>query len=137
MFKPIYQVPKAGSTLSMPWYKAIVSSTGSTTRYLMDNYPGVVFRVVGQEERDGIIFRISEFLKDGKVIVHSTVEMPVAKNPPEFIEEIRIQKKPIGDILKLNGYAVERKITDHDTVYKEYVMVGDVYIRIKELYYDF
>ncbi len=121
----------------MPWYKAIVNSTGSTTRYLLDNYPGVVFRVVGQEEKDGVIFRISEFLKDGKVIVHSTVEMPVDKNPPEFIGEIRRQALPIGDILKLNGYVVERKITDHDTVFKEYVMVGDVYIKIKELYYDF
>ncbi len=121
----------------MPWYKAIVNSTGSTTRYLMDNYPGVVFRVVGQEERNGVIFRVSEFLKEGKVIVHSTVEMPVDKNPPEFIEEIRRQALPIGDILKLNGYAVERMITDHDTVYKEYVMAGDVYIKIKELYYDF
>ncbi len=137
MFKPIYPQPKAGSTLSMPWYKAIVNSTGSTTRYLMDNYPGVVFRVVGQEERNGVIFRVSEFLKEGKVIVHSTVEMPVDKNPPEFIEEIRRQALPIGDILKLNGYAVERMITDHDTVYKEYVMAGDVYIKIKELYYDF
>ncbi len=136
MFKPIYPQSKAGSTLSMPWYKAIVNSTGSTTRFLMDNYAGVEFRVVGQEEKNGSIFRISEFLKDGKVIVHSTVEMPVDKNPPEFVEEIRRQALPIGDILKLNGYTVERRITDHDTVYKEYVMVGDVYIKIKELYYD-
>ena len=135
MFKPIYP-PKAGSTLSMPWYKAIVNSSESTTRYLEDNYPDVVFRVVGQEERDGVIFRISEFLKDGKVIVHSTVEMPVDKNPAGFIEEIRRQALPIGDILKQNGYAVKRMITDHDTVYKEYVMVGDVYIKIKELYYE-
>lgn len=120
----------------MPWYKAIVRSTESTTRYLKDNYPGVVFRIVGQEEKDGMIFRISEFLLNGKVIVHSTVEIPVDKNPLEFIEEIRFQKKPIGDILKHNGYMVERKITDHDTVFKEYVMVGDVYIKIKELYYE-
>ncbi|MDI6896966.1 hypothetical protein [Methanocella conradii] len=136
MFKPIYSSLQVGSTLSMPWYKAIISSAESTTRYLMDNYPGVVFRVVGQEEKNGVIFRVSEFLKDGKVIVHSTVEMPVDKNPPEFIDEIRAQKKPIGDILKQNGYVVERRITDHDTVFKEYVMVGDVFIKIKELYYD-
>jgi hypothetical protein len=64
------------------------------------------------------------------------VEMPVDKNPPDFIEEIRRQVTPIGDILKQNGYQVERVITDHDTVYKEYVMVGDVFIRIKELYYE-
>jgi hypothetical protein len=121
----------------MPWYNAIIDSAESTTRYLMDNYPGVVFRVVRQEERNGVIFRISEFLKDGKVIVHSTVEMPVDRNPPEFIEEIRARRKPIGDILKQNGYVVERRITDHDTVFKEYVMEGDVYIKIKELYYDF
>lgn len=120
----------------MPWYKSIVNSTESTTRFLMDNYPGVEFRVVGQEESGGVIFRISEFVKDGKVIVHSTVEMPVDRNPPEFIEEIRRQSLPIGDILRLNGYVVERRITDHDTVFKEYEMVGDVYIRIKELYYE-
>ena len=120
----------------MPWYKAIINSTGSTTRYLMDNFAGVEFRVVGQEEKNGAIFRISEFLKDGKVIVHSTVEMPLDRNPPGFIEEIRRQTLPIGDILRLNGYNVERRITDHDTVYKEYEMAGDVYIRIKELYYD-
>lgn|SRR5512146_1826794 len=136
MFNPIYSKTKAGSTPSMPWYKAIINSTGSTTRYLMDNYVGVEFRVVGQEEKDGVIFRISEFLKDGKVIVHSTVEMPVARNPPEFVEEIRRQVTPIGDILRLNGYNVERHITDHDTVFKEYEMVGDVYIKIKELYYE-
>jgi hypothetical protein len=137
MFNSIYSSSaKVRNTLSMPWYKAIVNSTESTTRYLMDNYVGVEFRVVGQEEKDGVIFRISEFVKDGKVIVHSTVEMPVDKNPAEFIKEIRGQVTPIGDILRLNGYVVERRITDHDTVYKEYVMVGDVYIKIKELYYD-
>jgi hypothetical protein len=120
----------------MPWYKAIVNSTGSTTRHLMDNYAGVEFRVIGQEEKDGAIFRISEFLKDGKVIVHSTVEMPVDRNPPEFIDEIRRQVTPIGDLIRQYGYNIERRITDHDTVYKEYEMVGDVYIKIKELYYD-
>lgn len=102
----------------------------------MDNYMGVEFRVVGQEEKNGAIFRISEFLKDGKVIVHSTVEIPLDQNPIGFIEEIRLQKTPIGDILRQNGYVVERRITNHDTVFKEYVMYGDVYIRIKELYYD-
>jgi hypothetical protein len=102
----------------------------------MDNYAGVEFKVVGQNERDGVIFRISEFLKDGKVIVHSTVEMPIDRNPAQFIEEIRRQVTPIGDILRLNGYSVERRITDHDTVFKEYEMVGDVYIKIKELYYE-
>ena len=102
----------------------------------MDNYAGVEFRVVGQEEKDGVIFRISEFLKDGKVIVHSTVEMPVARNPPEFIEEMRRRVIPIGDAIRMNGYSVEYRITDHDTVFKEYEMVGDVYLRIKELYYE-
>ena len=120
----------------MPWYKAIVNSTESTTRFLMDNYAGVEFKVVGQEEKDGTIFRISEFLKDGKIIVHSTVEMPVARNPPEFIEEMRRQAMPIGDVIRQNGYKIEYRITDHDTVFKEYEMVGDVYIKIKELYYE-
>ena len=120
----------------MPWYKAIVNSTESTTRHLMDNYSGVEFKVVGQEEKDGTIFRISEFLKDGKVIVHSTVEMPINRNPPVFIEEMRRQVTPIGDVIRMNGYHVERRITDHDTIYKEYEMVGDVYIRIRELYYE-
>lgn len=120
----------------MPWYKAIVNSTGSTTRFLMDNYAGVEFRVVGQEEKDGNIIRTSEFVKDGKIIVHSTVEMPIDKNPPEFIKEMREQIKPIGDVIRQYGYSVERRITAHDTVFKEYEMVGDVLIKIAELYYD-
>jgi hypothetical protein len=136
MFKPIYNPTKAGSTLSMPWYKAIVNSTESTTRFLMDNYAGVEFRVVGQEEKGGSIIRTSEFVKGGKVIVHSTVDMPVDKNPPEFIKEIREQVKPIGDLIRQYGYVVERRITAHDTIFKEYEMVGDVSIRITELYYD-
>jgi hypothetical protein len=136
MFNSIYSSTKARSTLSMPWYKAIVNSTESTTRYLMDNYAGVEFKVVGQEEKGGTIYRISEFLKDGKVIVHSTVEMPIERNPPEFIDEMRRQITPIGDAIRQNGYNVERRITDHDTVFKEYEMVGDVFIKIKELYYE-
>jgi len=136
MFKPIYHPAKAGSTLSMPWYKSIINSTGSTTRFLMDNYPGVEFRVVGQEEKSGSIIRTSEFVLGEKVIVHSTVEMPVDKNPAEFIREMRARSKPIGDVIRDNGYAVERRITAHDTVFKEYEMVGDVSIRITEFYYD-
>jgi len=137
MFKPIYSSPaKAGSTPSMPWYKAIINSTESTTRYLMDNYLGVEFRVVGQEEKDGKIIRISEFVKDGRIIVHSSVEMPVDKNPPEFIKEIRERVKPIGDLIRQYNYAVERRIVNHDTVFKEYEMVGDVLIKITEYYYD-
>jgi len=120
----------------MPWYKEIVNSTGSTTRFLMDNYDGVEFRVVGQEEKNGCIVRTSEFVKDGKVIVHSTVEMPIDKNPSEFIKEMRSQIRPIGDVIRDNGYAVERKITAHDTIFKEYEMVGDVSIRITEFYYN-
>lgn len=120
----------------MPWYKAIVNSTVSTTRYLMDNYAGVEFRVVCQEEKEGAIYRISEFLKDGKVIVHSTVGIPIDRNPPEFIDEILRKVTPIGDLIRHYDYDIERRITDHDTVYKEYEMVGDVYIKIKELYYD-
>src|SRR5208337_5586072 len=111
MFKPIYHPAKAGSTQSMPWYKAIVNSTGSTTRFLMDNYSGVEFRVVGQEEKGGSIIRTSEFVMGDKIIVHSTVEMPIDKNPAEFIKEMRSQIKPIGDVIRDNGYAVERKIT--------------------------
>ena len=136
MFKPIYHSAKAGDTLSMPWYKAIVNSTESTTRFLMDNYAGVEFRVVDQEEKEGNIVRTSEFVKDGKIIVHSMVEMPLDKNPAEFIKEIRGQVRPIGDLIREYGYNIERKITAHNTIFKEYVMVGDVYIKITELYYD-
>ncbi len=137
MFKPIYsKTAKARSTLSMPWYRNIVNSTESTTRYLMDHYVGVEFRVVGQEEKDGNIIRVSEFLKDGKVIVHSSVEMPIDKNPAEFVKEIRGKMTPIGDLIRQYNYAVERRITAHDTIFKEYEMVGDVHIKIKELYYD-
>jgi hypothetical protein len=120
----------------MTWYKAIVNSTVSTTQYLKDHYPGVIFTVVGQEERDGKIIRTSEFLKDGKTIVHSTVEMPVDLNPPEFIRLMRLRVKPIGDVLKENGYRVDRRILSHDTILKEYEMKGDVSMKITEIYYD-
>lgn len=137
MFTPFcFSQTQARSTLSMPWYKAIVNSTDSTTQYLKDNYSGVVFKVVGQEEKDGNIIRTSEFLKDGKVIVHSTVYMPVDENPEEFIRLMREQIKPIGDVLKEHGYRVTRRITAHDTIFKEYEMTGDVAMKITEIYYD-
>jgi hypothetical protein len=120
----------------MTWYNAIVNSTDSTTQYLKDHYSDVIFRVVGQEERDGNIIRTSEFVKDGKIIVHSTVEMPVNLNPPEFIKLMRLRVKPIGDVLKENGYHVERRILSNDTIFKEYEMKGDVSIKITEIYYD-
>jgi hypothetical protein len=120
----------------MTWYNAIVNSTVSTTQYLKDHYSGVIFRVVGQEELDGKIVRTSEFLKDGKIIVHSTVEMPIDLNPPEFIRLMRLRVKPIGDVLKENGYRVDRQITSHDTIFKEYEMKGDVSMKITEIYYD-
>ena len=120
----------------MTWYNAIVNSTVSTTQYLKDNYPDVIFRVVGQEERSGSIIRTSEFVKNGKIIVHSTVEMPVDLNPPEFIKLMRLRVKPIGDVLKENGYRVERRILSNDTIFKEYEMKGDVSIIITEIYYD-
>lgn len=120
----------------MSWYKNIIHSIESTTRYLMDNDPDVAFRVISQEEKDGKIIRISLFLKDQKIIVHSSVEMNVDKNPVEFIEAIRYQNKPIGELIAQYNYSVERKITAHGTSFKEYEMVGDLYIKIKEVYYD-
>lgn len=120
----------------MTWYNAIVNSTVSTTQYLKDHYSDVIFRVVGQEERDGKIIRTSEFVKNGKIIVHSTVEMPVDLNPPEFIKMMRLRVKPIGDVLKENGYRVERRILSNDTIFKEYEMKGDVSMKITEIYYD-
>ncbi len=120
----------------MTWYNAIVNSTDSTTQYLKDHYSDVIFRVVGQEEHDGKIIRTSEFVKNGKIIVHSTVEMPVDLNPPEFIKLMRLRVKPIGDVLKENGYRVERRIVSNDTIFKEYEMKGDVSMKITEIYYD-
>lgn len=120
----------------MTWYTAIVNSTVSTTQFLKDHYAGVVFKVVGQEEHDGNIIRTSEFMKDGKIIVHSTVEIPIDLNPPEFIRLMRLRVKPIGDVIKENGYHVERRITAHDTIFKEYEMQGDVSMKITEIYYD-
>ena len=124
------------SNTTMTWYNAIVNSTVSTTQYLKDHYPDVIFRVVGQEERDGKIIRTSEFVKNGKIIVHSTVEMPVDLNPPEFIKLMRLRVKPIGDVVKENGYRVERRILANDTIFKEYEMKGDVSMKITEIYYD-
>ena len=120
----------------MPWYNVLLNSTLSTTRYLTDNYANVEFKVIGQEEKDGKIFRISEFVMADKIIVHSVVEMSIANNPEKFIDLIRGQVEPIGDILRDYGYKIERKITYHDASTKEYEMVGDVNIKITENYYN-
>jgi hypothetical protein len=120
----------------MPWYHILIESTMSTTRYLEDTYPGVEFRVVGQEERDGHIFRISEFVLGGRIIVHSIVDIPVADNPAKFVEIMRGQLTPIGDALRDNGWKVEREILSHDAASKVYAMKGDVNLKITEKYFN-
>ena len=67
----------------VPWYNVLLNSTLSTTRYLTDHYANVEFRVTGQEERDGHIYRVSEFFLGDRMIVHSTVDIPVPDNPAE------------------------------------------------------
>lgn len=136
MFNSIYSGNRFSEDNNMAWYNVLIESTISTTRYLTDNYAGVEFKVLGQEERDGIIYRTSEFVMNGKVIVHSVVELEVAKNPAQFIELIRGQVIPIGDILRDYGYRVERRILRHDASTKEYEMAGDVNIIITEKYYN-
>jgi hypothetical protein len=97
-----------------PWFEALLDSTLSTTRYLSDTYANVVFKVVGQEERAGHIYRISEFLVGDRVVVHSVVDIPVKDNPAEFIEIMRGRVVPIGDIIRDKRYRVERNILWHD-----------------------
>lgn len=121
---------------TMPWYNILLNSTLSTTRYLTDNYANVDFRVIGQEERDGHIYRISEFVMGDKIIVHSTVDIPVKDNPEKFVEIMRGQITPIGDVLRDNNYRVERQILHHDASSKVYVMKGDVNLQITEKYYN-
>jgi hypothetical protein len=118
-----------------PWFNVLLDSTLSTTRYLSDHYTNVEFRVVGQEERDGHICRISEFLIGDRVIVHSIVDIPVRENPAKFVEIMREQITPIGDALRDNGYRVEREILHHDASSKVYAMRGDVNLKITEQYY--
>ena len=120
----------------MHWYNVLLESTLSTTRYLEDRYADVQFRVIGQEERDGHIFRISEFVLGQKVIVHSVVDIPVATNPAEFVAIMRDRVTPIGDALRDNGWRVERLILAHDAASKVYAMKGDVNLKITEKYYD-
>ncbi len=120
----------------LPWFRVLLNSTKSTTRYLEDNYAGVQFRVVGQEEREGHIFRVSEFIIGSKVIVHSIVDIAVRDNPPEFIAIMRAQVTPIGDALRDNGWRVEREILSHDAASKVYAMKGDVNLKITEKYYN-
>ena len=120
----------------VPWFNILLSSTLSTTRYLTDNYADVDFRVLGQEEREGHIFRVSEFVLGGKVIVHSIVDIPVAENPPEFIAIMRARVTPIGDALRDNGWGVEREILSHDASSKVYAMRGAVNLKITEKYYN-
>ncbi|WP_424358071.1 hypothetical protein [Methanocella sp. MCL-LM] len=120
----------------MPWYNVLLNSTISTTRYLNDNYSNVEFKVIGQEEKNGHIYRISEFIIGNKIIVHSTVDMDVAENPSKFVEIMREQITPIGDALRDNKYIVEREILHHDATSKVYVMKGDVNLKITEKYYN-
>jgi hypothetical protein len=119
----------------VPWFNVLLNSTLSTTRFLTDNYADVEFKVVGQEERDGHIFRVSEFIMGKKVIVHSIVDIPVADNPPEFVAIMREQVTPIGDALRDNGWQVDREILSHDASSKVYAMRGDVNLKITEKYY--
>jgi hypothetical protein len=119
----------------VPWYTVLLDSTLSTTRYLMDNYAEVEFRVVSQEERHGHIFRVSEFVMGKKVIVHSIVDIPARENPREFVEIMREKTTPIGDALRDNNWKVAREILYHDSSSKVYVMKGDVNLKITELYY--
>lgn len=120
----------------VPWFNVLLGSTLSTTRYLTDNYADVEFRVIGQVERDGHIFRKSEFVMDDMVLVHSTVDIPVRDNPEKFIDIMRELATPIGDALRDNGYCVDREILHHDASSKVYVMKGDVNLKITEKYYN-
>jgi hypothetical protein len=120
----------------VPWFNILLNSTLSTTRFLADNYADVGFEVVGQEEKDGHIFRVSEFILGKKVIVHSIVDITVAENPAEFIAIMREQVTPIGDALRDNGWRVEREILSHDASSKVYAMRGDVNLKITEKYYN-
>jgi hypothetical protein len=91
---------------------------------------------MGQEERDGHIFRVSEFILGKKVIVHSIVDIDLAANPAKFIDIMREQITPIGDALRDNGWHVEREILSHDASSKIYAMRGDVNLKITEKYYN-
>jgi hypothetical protein len=133
-FSGTYSDSPPGDTM-VPWFNILLNSTLSTTRYLTDNYADVEFKVISQEEKDGHIFRVSEFVMGRKVIVHSVVDIPVAENPVKFVEIMREQITPIGDALRDNGWSVERKILSHDASSKVYAMKGDVNIKITEKYY--
>lgn len=136
MFDSIYKPDNFSEENIMPWYNVLLNSTISTTRYLNDNYSNVEFRVIGQEEKNGHIYRISEFIIGNKIIVHSTVDMDVTENPSKFVEIMREQITPIGDALRDNNYSVEREILHHDASSKVYVMKGDVNLKITEKYYN-
>jgi hypothetical protein len=120
----------------VPWFNVLLNSTLSTTRYLTDNYANVEFKVIGQEERDGHIYRVSEFIMNDRVIVHSIVDIPISENPAKFIAIMREQITPIGDALRDNDYRVERVILRHDASSKVYAMRGDVNLEITEKYYN-
>jgi hypothetical protein len=120
----------------VPWFNVLLNSTLSTTRFLTDNYADVEFKVVGQEEKEGHIFRTSEFILGKKVIVHSIVDIPVAENPPEFVAIMRAHVTPIGDALRDNGWKADREILSHDASSKVYAMRGDVNLRITEKYHN-
>jgi hypothetical protein len=139
MSHPVYFTESYTSTgpdnTMVPWFNVLLNSTLSTTRFLTDNYADVEFKVVGQEEKEGHIFRVSEFILGNKVIVHSIVDIPVADNPAEFVEIMRAMVTPIGDALRDNGWKVDREILSHDDCSKVYAMKGDINLKITEKYY--
>jgi hypothetical protein len=124
-----------GDTM-VPWFNILLNSTLSTTRFLTDNYADVDFKVTGQEEKEGHIFRVSEFILGKKVIVHSIVDIAIADNPAAFVAIMREKVTPIGDALRDNGWQVEREILSHDASSKVYAMRGDVNLKITEKYYN-
>jgi hypothetical protein len=139
MSHPVYFTESYTSTgpdnTMVPWFNVLLNSTLSTTRFLTDNYADVEFKVVSQEEKEGHIFRVSEFILGNKVIVHSIVDIPVADNPAEFVEIMRAMVTPIGDALRDNGWKVDREILSHDDCSKVYAMKGDINLKITEKYY--
>jgi len=140
MSQPVYlsenQSQSSPGDTMVPWFNVLLNSTLSTTRFLTDHYADVDFKVKGQEEKDGHIFRVSEFILGKKVIVHSIVDIVVADNPASFVAIMREQVTPIGDALRDNCWHVEREILSHDASSKVYAMRGDVNLKITEKYYN-
>lgn len=117
----------------MSWYSNLINSNQSTTEFMKEKFKSARFEVVEQHERDGTIVRESRFTLGDKPLIISRVFIPM-DNPPAFLQQVRDKNAPLGNIIKENGYNVQRKVLSRNRSSKHYTIDGDVRAEVWETY---